>query len=263
MKPRTLIFLDIDGTLLGPDYRPNSNRIQKLIKKLSRKGYLFCLNSNRAWNDLEPVARMFHINGPIIAENGVYFVFRGKKKFLVKPKLIQPALRKELAKLSKNKKSYVEITDTVHYNWKGLSKTPLAWLANGFRKYTASIHVRTFGKKDSKAAMNLAKLLSERFSGYYTITTSPLFANVLIYPRSTGKGVAIQRLQKEFFPKASIFMIGDDEADLPARVAVDRFYAVGNASPKIKRVADFSAKLPYTRGAVEILNFIDKMDNSG
>jgi hydroxymethylpyrimidine pyrophosphatase-like HAD family hydrolase len=57
-------------------------------------------------------------------------------------------------------------------------------------------------------------------------------------------------------------MIGDDEADLPARVAVDRFYAVGNASPKIKKVADFSAKLPYTRGVVEILNFIDKMDDS-
>jgi hydroxymethylpyrimidine pyrophosphatase-like HAD family hydrolase len=108
MKIKTLVFLDIDGTLLGPDYRPNSSKAQKLIKKLSRKGYLFCLNSNRAWNDLAPVARMFHINGPVIAENGVFFVLGGKKRFLIKPKLIQSALHEELLKLSKNKKSRVE-----------------------------------------------------------------------------------------------------------------------------------------------------------
>lgn len=258
VKAKYLVFLDIDGTLLRPDYKPNSGQVPQLIKKLSRKGYLFCLNSNRALEDILPIARQFAINGPVIAENGVFFLFNGKKFFLVKPQPIRDKVRSELKKLALRENAYFSMENTVAYDWKKASKIPLAWIANGFRLYTASIHVRTLGKQNGNAARRLAGFLAKRFAGDFAVSISPIFANVLISPKNTGKGAAIRLLQKKFFAGIPVIMIGDDEADIPASKTADAFYTVGNAAAKIKKIADFTAQKTYTQGVVEILRHIDK-----
>jgi HAD superfamily hydrolase (TIGR01484 family) len=255
--PKTLVFLDIDGTLLRPDYTPNSNGVQRLIKKLSPKGYIFLLNSNRSLKDLMPVARKFGIKGPIIAENGVLMKEGPKITVLVNAPNIRAVLAPALKKLAGRQVVCVKYIDTVRFSKEKKSTIKEEWLVNKFRQYTASIHVRSYGVRDVKAAQRLAKRLKQMLPQTYSVSVSPIFANVLVSPKSADKGNAITRLKNSHFRGSTIIMVGDDAADLPALKAVDVFYAVGNAEESVKRRATFVAKKSYTQGVEEILRYID------
>jgi len=255
---KTLVFLDIDGTLLRPDYTTNSNGVPRLIKRLSAKGYVFALNSNRSLKDLIPIARKFGIKGPIIAENGVFMIEGGKKSFFLKVPSIHKILRPRLALLADEKDIRVKYVDTVRYGKEKKSDTKETWLVNKFREYTASIHVRTNGMHDEKAAKVLAKRLQNVLPKSYSVSVSPIFANVLVSPKNADKGKAIMRLKRSRFRNSTIIMVGDDAADLPALKVANAFYVVGNADKKIQRNATFVAKKSYTQGVEEILRYIDR-----
>lgn len=257
MQWHTLVFLDIDGTLLKPDYTVNSQRVPKLIQKLAQGGYLFCLNSNRSINDLKPFVRQFAVNGPVIAENGIAWLWKKKTKRLIPAKPIRTLLNKSLATLAKQECAQVFFRDTVQPAPKRLKQIQLAWVANRFRKWTASIHVWSRGKRNVPAARMLARLLGRKFGKSYAIRVSRIFANVLIVPRTSGKEKGALFLRNRYFPNARIVMVGDDEADLEMANIADAFYAVGNATRGMKRRADFVAGSSYARGVAEILRAID------
>lgn len=258
MTRRTLIFLDIDGTLLKPNYKPNSQKIFDTISRMSKLGFLFCLNSNRAWEDLVPLIKQFKINGPVIGEHGAFFTFNKRKQRLTKNPLPSTLIPHALQQLSAPLQAKIITTDTVNFPWTKLQETPLAWVMNKYRKYTASIHVRVRGKKNLKAAKQLAQLLRKKLPATYTIEVSPIFCNVLVNPKDCDKGTGLLKLKNTFFPKEKFIMIGDDNTDLNTLNIVDSFYAVGNATPKLKRISLFTATKHYTQGAQEILEHIQK-----
>ncbi len=257
MTKQNLIFLDIDGTLLRPDYTPNSNQLPKLIKKLEQKGFLFCLNSNRAMNDLKPLIKQFGINGPAIAENGTFWFQGDKIEYLVDVNPIKEDIELLLTDLSKKCSAKLIWADTVNFQWSEEKDTSLLWAANKFRKLTASIHVKTFGKANYESAKELANSLSARLGNDYSVYASPIFANVLVSLSITNKGEALREIKAEYFPGARVAMIGDDVSDLSTRSVVDRFYAVGNADQEVKTKADYVAWNQYTKGVEEILIGLD------
>ncbi|MBI2624626.1 HAD family phosphatase [Candidatus Parcubacteria bacterium] len=258
MRWHTLVFIDVDGTLLRHDYTSTSDRIPGLIKTLVKRGYLFCLNSNRSSRDLLPIAKQFGINGPLIAENGVYWLWRGKRHLFVEGiRSIRPILRAALRETAQTTGANVLFADTTHYSWQKLSRTKLAWVANKFRDWTGSIHVRHYGHHDIRGAKALARLLNQSLGNQYDIRVSPIFTNVLVTPRGCDKGRALAILMRRHFPGSHVIMIGDDAADATTRRVVDALYAVANAEPQVKRQADSVARLPYTRGVVEILRSLD------
>ena len=80
---KLLLFLDIDGTLIMENQKPNYYHLPQLIRKIS-KFYLCGLNSNRSFHDIKNIYKYFGLNGPIILENGVYFKKNlSSKKFLL------------------------------------------------------------------------------------------------------------------------------------------------------------------------------------
>ncbi|MDO8599621.1 MAG: HAD hydrolase family protein [bacterium] len=255
MRYDTLIFLDIDGTLLRPDYRPNADprSVARAIRALEPHGILCCLNSNRSLHDLLPLVRSFGITGPIIGENGVWRWRRGRRHVLIRAPKIRVRLLRTLRSLAHKTSARIETADTVRYDWTRVRRVPLAWIMNRYREYTASIHVRVRGKKDVRAARSLARALRKTFGKSYTVRVSDTFANVLIIPIGAKKTAAMLALRDRAFPAARIIMIGDEIGDLPPRRAIDAFYAVGNASAVVRRRADGVARSSYTRGVVEIL----------
>ena len=254
MRWHTLVFIDVDGTLLRHDYTATSDRVPELIQTLAKRGYLFCLNSNRSSQDLLPIAKQFGINGPLIAENGVYWLWRGKRHMFGEgTRPIRPILRAALSAAAQTAGAKVIFADTTHYPWQKLSRTKLAWVANRFRDWTGSIHVRHYGHHDVRGARALARLLNRSLANQYDIRVSPIFTNVLVTPRGCDKGRALAIFMRKNFPGSRVIMIGDDAADVTTRRVVDGLYAVANAEPLVKRQADYIARLPYTRGVVEIL----------
>ncbi len=255
---KTLLFFDIDGTLLKPDYTMNSRLVQKYIRKLSKKGYLFGLNSNRSERDLKLISKLLGINGPIIGEGGVVYFFQNKQFFLVKSRVIREQIVDRLNNLAVQNGAVIKLVDTVNYPFDKFKSIPLVWAINKYRKWTASIHVFTYGKRDYKAAIRLKRLLKRDSKFKYNVQVSPIFSNVLISPRLMDKGRALTILRKKYFSKTKLFMIGDDSADLSTQRVVDAFFAVGNAEKKLKNKAIYVAKKLYTQGVVEILQYIDK-----
>ena len=139
-----LIFLDIDGTLLDYRYRPNDDSLPALIEELTERGALFALNSNRAYEDMEPIAQQFRITGPLIVENGVEMYYHNKYIPLVDNlHSVKDKVKGELEKAGKLFGACVEIVDTVAF------KPPekgLCFAVNKFRRFSASIHVYRAGK---------------------------------------------------------------------------------------------------------------------
>ena len=266
MQNKFLIFLDIDGTLIQENQKPNTESLSDLIASLGLKNCLFGLNSNRSLEDIIPVYTQFGLNGPVILENGVYF----KKNLEAEPIFLtetQTSIQKDIVRETHtfvrehNLSALVSCTDTVSAIEGGISPTDdITIIINEHRLYTGSIHVYRNGNRDGVLAKQLASHLQSFFNeeGQNFIVESPeAFKNVIIYPSNINKQKALN-LIKAYYPDYAFIMIGDDIADAQTHDVVDYFFAVGNALPKVKTLATYSATESYTKGVVEILTYLEK-----
>lgn len=259
-----LIFLDIDGTLIQSNQKPNTNRLPAVIERLSRKGVLFALNSNRSFEDVEHIYREFSLNGPMILENGVYFIDNGKKRMLAKiTKSIQPYIVKIVEDFvhTNSLKCEVLFTDTVSIiKSKNLKKNPLVILVNSYRKYTASIHIYRYGTHDRILAQKLTRYIKRYFLDKkfdFHVESPKSFGNVVIFPKGADKGRALGEIKK-YYPEYAFYMIGDDSADLKTLREINGFFAVGNAQRDVMKKACYVSPYTHTRGVVDILEHFEK-----
>jgi HAD superfamily hydrolase (TIGR01484 family) len=265
MKKQFLIFLDIDGTLIKEDQRPNTKRLPAVIQRLENMGFMFCLNSNRSFEDVVLVYKEFGLNGPIVLENGVYFKKKigGRKTFLA-PK--SSMLRGDLVRATKefvtqeDLDAYVASTDTVAAIFSHTKSTGVLIMINKFRLFTGSIHVYRDGVRDRSLAEKFARHLKKHFrliKKDVDIVVTGVFGNIIIYPRGVSKETAFKKL-RSFYPKHAFVMIGDDAADAEMLKEVDHFFAVGNAVEEARKVAEYVSREPHTKGVIEILKYMDK-----
>lgn len=267
MTNKILIFIDIDGTLIKPNQKPNSKLLPSIIKTMIKKGFLFGLNSNRSFQDILPIYKQFQLNGPTILENGVYFKKndQSKKIFLAKHPLklrgiTKQALHDFIQKF--NIKCKFIFGDTVKLiKSNKLNSIPLAIIANGFREYTGSVHIYQYGKRDTKLAIKLNDFLKNYFAKQklnMSVEMPKSFGNVVFWPKEINKGKAM-KMVKKYYKKYEFIMIGDDLADLETLKEIKYFFAVGNAQDEVKVKADFVANQKYTKGVIEAIKYL--MDN--
>lgn len=267
MTSKILIFLDIDGTLIKPNQKPNSKQLPDVIKKMAAKGFLFGLNSNRSLQDVLHIYKQFQLNGPIILENGVYFKKndRSRKIFLIKHPLRFRSITKQTLHefIQKfNIKCKFILGDTVKLiKSNKLNSIPLAIIANGFREYTGSVHIYQYGKRDTKLSIKLNDFLKNYFAKQklnMSVEMPRSFGNVVFWPKEINKGKAM-KMVKKYYKKYEFIMIGDDLADLKTLKEIKYFFAVGNAQDEVKAKADFIANQKYTKGVIEAIEYL--MDN--
>ena len=273
-----LVFLDIDGTLLDNNYQSNSNKLAPFILELQKTGFIFALNSNRALEDLLPVANSFSIEGSLIGENGS-FIFDRKTKQVTKlltqeqeetiknsltlvKDLIETFIKNEL----NSKNVFFIESDTVSE----LSDNPrtdypegsLIILNNKFRKYTLSIHIRKVKDKryimDTEALKVLLKFLRKNItSNDIIIDSSTTFNNILVYSSAVSKRTGIEFL-KNNYPDRNILFIGDEENDYKMSKNTGNFYTLANANDKTKKLATYISPFPWAEGVYDILQHIVK-----
>src|SRR4051794_28550814 len=68
-RPRGLLALDIDGTLLGPG-GVLSERTIKAVHAAGEAGWLVTLATGRRWGSTKPVADALGLQAPLISFNG-------------------------------------------------------------------------------------------------------------------------------------------------------------------------------------------------
>ncbi len=274
MSPKKfLFFLDIDGTLLDSSYQSTEPQLGGLITSLQEKDNIFSINSNRALEDLLPVAQMFDITGPLIGENGCFIYDAADKRTDI---LLSDRYVAEWQKDKEEIRS--KIVDFFKDNY---PDNPVVWmdvdtvkeitrasvssfvdgtfllLNNKYRKYTQSIHVRQVvggeSKKCPEALQELESCLKENFNdGSIVIATSSVFNNLLIYPLEVSKKTAVKHLSEQYEGYKLVF-IGDEIGDYHMSEGFGDFYTVANAEQSTKDHALFVSDNPSTKGVYDIL----------
>lgn len=258
---KILVFLDIDGTLIGYDQQPTTDVLKPYLKDLETRGVRFGLNSNRAHEDIIPVIEQFGLTGPFIIENGACVVdsIGATPEPLVEipydvPALTEIALRAVARELFQT--DAVEKRDTTHLVIAGVSPdAPLTFFMNIFRRYSASIHHRVKGEYHPHISEQLAQALNAYFLAHQihlSATAHAHGATVTIDVPGVDKGTGLKELRLRF-PDTLFVAIGDGGGDIPLRPFVDRLYAVNNAIPELKAIADRVATQSVTQGVLELL----------
>lgn len=259
---KLLFFLDIDGTLILENQKPNTHKLSLFLKRFkNNRQILFGLNSNRSIQDIKPIYKQFNLNGPVIAENGIYFKknLNSKAILLIKkpPQLLPEITKKTLREFCQKSGEPIifKITDTVKALAKIKQNKGKIILMNKFRKFTTSLHIFNQGKRDVVFARQVKRYLKKSNLSRklkVEVKISEVFSNILIQSKLIDKGEALIKLRR-YYPDYRFITIGDDESDLRVMKNVDLVCAVGNATAKFKKSAHLVAKQPYTKGVLEII----------
>lgn len=247
---KSLVVLDIDGTLLDEEYQSNYPDLTSEITRLSALGVSFCINSNRALHDLLPVAQQFNITGPLIGENGifVYDPTTNSTGYLLPKEMLGEV---ESIKENAEKLLYAvlqeQFPNTVvhwidentveaisHHQSSMFEEDSIVVLNNKYRQYTVSAHL-----KQSKATRlismteqvsKVAELLSNHPSLPIncTVNYSQAFGNILMHSNFISKRTALQKL-REIKMYDQIYVIGDELNDFEMVDGFGTFLAPNNA----------------------------------
>ncbi len=248
-------FLDIDGTLIKLDQKPTIQGLELLVQKLQKHNINFGLNSNRSYEDVVQTINQFSLDGPFILENGAYIIDSSGSTIVLSKqnidiqKIIVETL--ELFLISNKIKGAVHVSDTTSlYTAPGAHLEGLHLFVNKNRRYSGSIHNRTNGKSNFETAKNIAKFLQKTFIE----NSLPLSAqphahghSVTIEQNGINKGTGLAHY-KNSYPTHTLIAVGDGINDVSLHGKVDYLFAVSNAVPELKEVADFVSNKTMTAG---------------
>lgn len=259
---RTMILLDIDGTLVDTEYKVNSDSIFGTIKALEDKGIIFSLNSNRALEDLLPAYKKFGLNGFIIGENGAFSVVPNQQPSRYVKDGEITVLLERIPKLLKSRFPGSEFLakDTVAFLQKPeKNDAKILFVSNKFRKYTMSIFVGRVEKgifvRDLKLLKQASELVAAEIKALgaeFDVVTSLTSGNLLINPKSCSKATTLKKIVDEQYEGYEVVMISDDE-NSGMIGSVDRFYTISNANERVKAAAVCVSEYDHAKGVEDIL----------
>lgn len=238
----------------------NSNELPGVIQELKKYGVRFGLNSNRAYEDIVPIAERFGLDGPFLLENGACCMDTLDGKVVstsVLPEGIPHTVHRLVRQLAARRypNAIVKSVDTTAMVTNDFSLPGQHIFLNCFRKYSASIHHRFDGNMDPA----VAKLITADLNNAFTDEKIELQAiahehgaTITVEIPNIDKGTGLQFI-KRLLPDATVIAIGDGIGDVSLRPHVDLLFAVANAIPELTSVADAVATETMTRGVVELL----------
>lgn len=257
---KQIVFIDIDGTLIDEQQRTNCD-IVPVILNLQKRGVRFGLNSNRAWEDVEPIVGRFHFDGPFILENGAYYKETAATEPVpcaVLPTQVPQKVFHVVARVVQENFPNADVTVTDTTKTIFASESILEgqhFYINKFRKFSGSIHHRFNRESFIAVAQKLADEINKVFNAEKILLCATAHAHgatVTIDVPNISKGTGLLFVQK-CYPTAQFIAIGDGSGDVAMRPFVNLLYAVANAVPPLKAVANAVASLPLTQGVKEIL----------
>jgi len=269
---KSLIFLDVDNTLIDRQYKSHSSTINFVIDQLQREGHIFVINSNRSFADLLELANKFSFTGYLIGENGA-FCYNQKtenREVFVEQKTIEVIL--EIKKLLLDFiKSYKDgelvICDSVDY-LKHLDVHEIAnskdilFILNQFREYSISLHIKKREGDDFVKDLSFVKDFYNQFKSFLNEKLSidnccfeytESFGNILVYPKFPDKNFANAKLFDQYAGLNKIFIADDVKDKIGSLEKADFFFTLANGDEQAKYMADYVAKESLTLGVEEIL----------
>ena len=242
-----LVVTDMDGTLLNSKGEV-SNKFYDLYSQLTKRGVHFIAASGRQYNNMIHKLEPLKDEITFIAENGGIAKYREEDIVITclpheKVSMLIPLLRtinEVYPVICGNKNAYTEIGEDhfidvlKEYYTKYEIVKDLASVKNDIVFKIAVYHFVSSENYIYPAVKHLENELQIKVSGHHWVDISHPDAN---------KGHALEIVQKKLgVTKAETLVFGDYNNDLEMLICADFSFAMENAHPNIKKIANYITK---------------------
>lgn len=251
-KSNKIILFDIDGTLIG-DHVGRLNKLKKVIIKLEKNGWLFGLNTNRPYSEAKDIYRALSLNGPVISENGSYYLISLRAKAIALAQA-DPNLRHKIVVFLKHNKKLTGYRIIVSSDKTILSNEKISNLIfiTASRRYTASIYVRRSGQTSRKETYQVLNLI-KRDLPKTKVEIVPENGKIIISNSKVDKMSTLSYLAKKYFKTSQVIMISNDE-EITKDFAKIYFCGPKESSSRYKEKCSYVSPENGVAGILDIIN---------
>lgn len=253
-----MLVLDIDGTILNKEFKASRNVVD-CLKRLSARGIKVVLATGRMYSATESVVKLLGIDTPVICYQGALVVDSKDNRVLYERNLPEKAAKLVVRylrqtgfhiNLYQDDKLYVE-SDNEHIHRYVLERRIGYVVVDSFDEMGLSgVNKLLAIDGDVRRVAVLVEKLNNAFGGeLLAVKSMPTFCEITA--KDATKGRAIEYLADFWgIKKSEIMAIGDQDNDIEMLRAAGIGVAMGNATPKLKTVADFITKSVDEDGVV-------------
>lgn len=249
--PKTLFVTDLDGTLLTSGQYV-SEKSREIINGLIERGAIFSYATARSLITAKKVTSGLAVKAPVIVNNGVFIV-----DAMTGEKLIKNTFSAEQAAdifdtlsdfgIQPLVYSIIDGDERFSYIIPKLTRAMSDFLATKddrrHRPVTSEENMldgETFYFTCIDEAGSMSKACEELKTRYYCVYGRDIYSGdqwLEILPEKATKAHAVMQL-KEYCGCEKVVAFGDAVNDIPMFKAADECYAVENAAPELKNIAD-------------------------
>ncbi len=235
------LFLDLDGTTVDHFSNQPSIRIITAISKIKKKMHV-CLATGRLFFQAQPVIEKLGISGYCVVANGIQ-IYDPRTKSICKETAIDP---KDIAGTYSILKKY---SANIH-SFNGIDE--IIYLEKDKKRKILNFYI-------PKIEKNKIDPLTDELNAFPQVTVHKMVINENDYAaveicHATGtKQYGILEVAKMLgVTAAEIVGVGDGYNDFPLLLACGLKFAMGNAVPELKEIADFVTP-PVDRDGVAVV----------
>lgn len=243
-----LLATDMDGTFLTEEHYYDRNRLQELLDKGEKKGYLFVAASGRSLQSLQALFSEVNNRIAFVADNGSVVVYKGQVLFEDDP--IAPTLYLDLVEAIAGHSDHSRLFLTLSGRQASymLDTSPEELLDAMSAYYTHNQLVTDFTQiEEDILKINLVcdhekmeamqTWLHARFPSLTAVTTG--FNSLDIIPSGINKGRGLELICQHLgLEKEAVTAFGDNQNDMEMLAFAGRSFATKNAVAAVKEQAD-------------------------
>lgn len=247
MQTYSIVFLDIDGTLLDSNHQVMP-KTRQILNRLEKRGVPIILCSARSPGGVETVERQAGLHSPIVCYGGSLILDTERSI------LSDVGIKSEMAVAFKNfvrdrfpdiaVSAYIYdvwlVDDVTHPTVQREARisqcTPLAGNLQTATQTTPHVH-KLLSIGTQQQITKLQNVAAEKFPELTLVRSGPTYLEVM--PKNISKRVAMEKLREHYnVDKEKLVAFGDHFVDLEMLRYAGLGVAMGNAPEKVKQAAN-------------------------
>jgi Cof subfamily protein (haloacid dehalogenase superfamily) len=260
MKNKLLVF-DLDGTILNQEHQLEAS-LEHIFSKIKDKSHIFTIATGRVYASALPFVKKLGIYLPVIASNGAVLRDRDKTYFhyrLEKNKALKVLKNISLKRADKyvfyGNKMFSEKGSAFSSSYEEILKVRIdlvSSLQDLLKEKDDDPTMLVFIMEKENVPQKTKEIKSLGIPGLRVTNSNPYFVDVLSERASKGhalkKMIKLLRLKKE-----DVIVIGDGLNDIEMFKEAGLCVTVSNASPEVKKYADYISKKERFEGVIDFL----------
>lgn len=261
----TIVFTDVDGTFVGDDHHPITERADVIAEVAARVP--LCLVSARSPEGLYPIQRALGFDGPLACYSGAYVLDERGNELLSRTIPMDDAL--EIKGYLEREQPDLTVGTYGFHEWIVDDRSdPRIVVEEGLVQTCAretSDLAGTFGERGVHKFLLMGEpedirvaeqVVGSRYPHLNVVRSSDILCEVMAEEASKSRAVEVVCEHYGVDPAGAV-AFGDGPNDLDMLESVERSFAVANAEEQVKAVA--SEVIPWTNAEAGVARMLERL----